>query len=182
MLGFINWVLTGQHSSYLLQAKLNLGFGSELYLLPVIGTLVYLTSFRILSKHGQKLPSYLKFSVLSFVILACYYSLSLFHPQYVVWILPFWLLLLTVFNSPIFRKVSLLAHLLFFLVLFYWEGKTTFGLLLPVSNIFWFAQMSGEVWMLISNIAKSLFSGTLFFVVYYVLSSIQHNSRKNEIT
>lgn len=168
--GLFNWLLNGQHTGYLLEAKLNLGWNFTLYLLPL--SLVFsllILSGKLRTKAALSLTNLDIFSISSTVILFLYYALAIAHPQYYVWVLPMWWYLLGRFRSASFGILNGLFTLSYFFTLPAWEGKTTVGTLFPIADFFWLIQLTGEPWTLIAGLAKSVLAGALLYGVYELL-------------
>jgi hypothetical protein len=163
-------VLNGQHTGYLLEAKIELGWNFTLYLLPlsIVFALLFLSQ-KLRSKTAQSLSNVDIFSISSTVILFLYYALAIAHPQYYVWVLPMWWYLLGRFQRASFTAITILFTISFFFALPAWEGKTTVGTLFPIADFFWLIQLTGEPWVLIAGLAKSVLAGTLLYGVYELL-------------
>lgn len=169
-LGFLTWILAGQHTGYLLEAQISLGWNFRLYLLPVGMTIALLALWKTLSLPQAKKFSHSDiFALTATVILFLYYALAITHPQYYVWVLPVWWYVLHRFHSPTLWMINLLFVIGFFLTLPAWEGKTTVGTLFPIADFFWLIDMTGELWLRIAGLGKSLLAGTFLWGIYELL-------------
>jgi len=178
IIGLINWVISGQHTSYLFESRLIISDNFYIPILPVAMVFLFGLGFYFINKYQPKLDNATRFSLGAFVILASYYSLALFHPQYVVWSLPFFFLLLNQFMSSRLKLLAVLSHVVFFLILPFWEGKTTLGLLFPVFESLWFVDLSQPLFLSVAKVGKLLFSITMMLTVSELFIQLKRSSNE----
>ncbi|MDD3888170.1 MAG: hypothetical protein PHN19_05425 [Patescibacteria group bacterium] len=179
--GFIHWALYGQHASYLWEAQLQVA-GITVYLFPMTAIILLGYLWYLLRRARVQIknpPSHdVVFALGSVVILFCYYALSVFHPQYLVWALPAWFVLAQYYKSPQLVRLGWAFSLLFSLILPFWEGKATIGLLVPVVSFTWFIELSSQFWISIATTGKHLFSATLFVSLLQLLKEVRLKGNK----
>ena len=129
------WVSGGSHSNYFFSSIIDLDFGFILYISVVLLAFVIgkLISFYFENIHSSNISNELLFSVVSFSILTTYYVFSIFHPQYLVWILPFAFYLVSKMKVD-FKIILYLISFLFIFIPLKWGNATTVMLLFPISN------------------------------------------------
>jgi len=170
----IEWLNRGTHSNYFFWANFNLGYSAYLYIFVIVLTFFLLRTIEIfyLKKTIAQRSNTLIFSFVSLGILFSYYSTSLFHPQYLCWFIPLYLLLIERFNKEKALLFSfILINLLFFPMLLFWGRHTTLGLFLPTSKAV--GGVPAETLFSpinkIANIAKSVLSAIFIFTMAEML-------------
>jgi len=174
----LNWVKQGNHPSYILGAKLDLGFSVFIYLFFVVLGLFLLKAFKrfCLEKETNFYSNTFIFSFVSLGILFSYYSTSIFHPQYLVWFIPFYLIIMEKLKE---EKILLmgfcLIHLLFFPLLLFWGQAATLGLFPLASKITQgipTEQLASSV-SKVANIAKSILSAVFIFSLLEMIRGLE---------
>lgn len=114
-----------------------------------------------------------------FVFLA-FFSVSHYHPQWFLWITPFFIILLALkqkFTSLVFMLFSLYVFLVFF-----FEASLTWGLFGPINHTLYSAPSLTDVLPkfidvnMVKSIARSLFAGASFYLAVRLL-----REKSNEI-
>jgi len=167
------WVSKGIHPNYFFQGGIDTG-SNILYLFFLIIGIVFVF---VLEKHIllKKISKVELFSLLSATFFLSYYATSSFHPQYLSWLMPFMLVLITRDKSNFLWK-SFWISLPFYLVyVSSWGNAVTFGLAKPVSMVFgliqpkwFFPVLEFSKW---ANIGKTLFSAFCLYWIYYLLKT-----------
>lgn len=176
ILPFLNSVVFRQSvlfsglSQRLFLAGIPLGFGENLIIFISAFIFLFLLAFHYFSSEKEKIvPFFL-------VIFLLIFSLSHFHPQWIIWILPF--LTITLIKKPSLLFPQIVFYLTFFGVVLLFNDRAQFlGLLslfnpdfLGVPNIFEVLRDKNIVDpFLIQSISHSLLSGVSFWIGWQVL-------------
>jgi len=171
----INFIKSGHHAQYFFNASFNTGENRLVYLFFLGLGLIFLWGLKNWTSLKEKSPIY-RFSLFSFLTLSVFYATSVFHPQYLTWILPFMAILIFNRNNRFLYQSFWFFIPAFFLYLLSWGNFTTFGLLFPVSTAFkqiepgWYLPVYGaQTW---GNIGRSFISTFGIYWTYY----LTHNS------
>ena len=179
-LGKAKQINLGLHADYVFQAFVDTGLGYYIYwFFLLIGLIMvwWLDKQENILKKTDKME---RFSLFSALIFLAYYATSIFHPQYLVWIMPFFLVLM-VKNSFGFWWKSFWWMIPFYLLYLVSLGNsTTFGIAFPISMVFkqvnpgWFLPvLSAAKW---ANIGRSIFSA---FNLYWFFKLIKQYGKES---
>ncbi len=167
------WIRTGAHPNYLFEASIDTG-RVEIYLFLLfvaIAFIWWLEKQNTLNKIG-KAQVYALFSALA---LFAYYGSSVFHPQYLSWVMPFFLIMLINDNFGFLWKSFWLAMPFYFIYILTWGNAVSFGLMTPISMVFkhldpkqFFPIIEFSKWV---SIAKTIFSAFCFYWIFYLFKS-----------
>jgi len=170
------WVVKGAHPNYVFQSGIDTG-SNTLYLFFLILGFVFLYYFE---KYPivSKLSKVSVFSIISAFILLAYYASSSFHPQYLTWIVPFFLISIIKDRSGYLFKTFWLSLVFYFIYVASWGNDVTFGLATPVSIVFdhiepkWFFPILPFTrW---ANIGKTMFSAFALYWIYFIGKTIKN--------
>ena len=178
---FGNYLQHSAHTQYLFQAKISLGHHAYLYLFFVILAVflwILVKTLREAEEQSAELSNLQRFSLASLVIIISYYASAIFHPQYASWFLPFFYIIFDQSrDKKILKKLFITINALFFVVIFFWGTSTTLGLLTPTSRFAAFPPMEDLMYFYdyrqLSNLGKSLLSGTFIFLLIEILNLVK---------
>jgi hypothetical protein len=167
----INFIRSGHHAGYFFNAGFNTGENRIVYLFFLGIGLIFIWTIHNWDKLKTKPPIY-KFSLFSSLILSIFYATSVFHPQYLTWILPFLAVLIFKYNYKFLYTSFWFLISAYFLYLLSWGKFTTFALLFPVSELFmqiepgWYSPIyTPQVW---GSIGRSIISAFGIYWAYYL--------------
>lgn len=163
-------VLFSGLSQRLFLAGISIGFGENLIIFIVALIFLFFLAFHRFSYQKEKIiPFFLAIFLLVF-------SLSHFHPQWIVWILPF--LTIVLIKKPSLLFPQLVFYLAFMGIVFLFNDcAQLFGLLVPVNPNFLGVPSFFEVLrdrkiidpFLIQSLSHSVLAGTAFWIGWQVL-------------
>ncbi len=160
-------LLNTQHFNFILSAKLDLIIHDRIFLFIVAYFLIIFSFIHIRKKSFDLLLNY------GAIIYLAYIALSYFHPQYVLWTVPF---LVIVFVR---RKLLAYYHWLQFgllmVVLIYWGDLVTKYVLAPLDHRF-FIHITGLIPIIerfyssvqFVNIFRSIFTAVSLWMIYLI--------------
>jgi len=160
-----SWVVSGPHQSFLYSFAFTLDQGFIIY--PF-----FASYFALLIWLWLKKPL-ISFGRISLIIVLLFLSLSVFLPNYPVWMFPFLALFLV--GSGSLKKLHLLQIIAFVMILPFWNNPLFLRLFAPISER---ALLDFPVRGLVSviypaqkviNLGKTIFSVSSLFMVYELL-------------
>jgi len=176
----INWVREGAHPNYIFQAGIDLSQERIIYLFFLILGIVFLWWWEKRREFKEISPAKI-FSLFSALILLAYFGTSIFHPQYLSWLLPFFIILMINDKNNFLFSSFWWAMPFYFMMTLAWGNHTTFGLLFPVSTAFkqiepgWYLPIFPTIkW---SNMGRSIFSAFCFYWIYFLMKNIFKNEK-----
>lgn len=117
-------LLNAQHFDYILSAKLDLIIHDRIYLFIVAYGLLL---FSFIHKKEKSFMLFLNYCAMTYLL---YVATSYFHPQYLLWAVPFLVILFVRKNSLYYYHIAQMALLMFILI--YWGDLVTKFLIAPV--------------------------------------------------
>jgi len=175
----VNFIQSGHHAGYFFNAGFNTGENRIVYLFFLGLGLIFIWAIHNWNKIKSKHPIY-KFSLFSSLILSIFYATSVFHPQYLTWILPFLAVLIFRYDYKFLYRSFWFLIPAYFIYLLSWGKFTTFGLLFPISEVFmqiepgWYSPIyTPQVW---GDIGRSLVSAFGIYWVYYLTKTETKNA------
>ena len=160
-------LLNTQHFNYILSARLDLIIHDRIFLFIVAYVLIVLSFIHAKKKSFDLLINY------GAIIYLAYIALSYFHPQYVLWTVPFLVL--------IFARKRALAYYhwvqfgLLMVILIYWGDLVTKFVLAPLDHQF-FIYITGIIPLIerfydsvaFVNIFRSIFTAVSLWMIYLI--------------
>ncbi len=172
------WIRSGAHPNYLFEASIDTG-RVEIYLfflLMGIAFIWWLEKQNALNKIGKAQI----FALFSALTLFAYYGTSVFHPQYLSWVMPFFLTVSINDNSDFLWKSFWLVMPFYFIYILTWGNAVSFGLMTPISIVFkhidpkqFFPIIEFLKWV---SIAKTIFSAFCFYWIFYLFKTYGKNN------
>jgi len=163
-------ITSGTHQNYIYRSFIDLG-GHKLYLFIFIFILIFLWSLER-RDYINKLNKQLMFSLLSALTFLGFFATTYFHPQYITWLMPFFLLPILNDKNNFLWKTLWIFIPFYLLYLLNWKNATTFGLAAPISIVFYHIDPNDFIpilditrWV---NIARTAISGFFIYWIYYI--------------
>lgn len=160
-------LLNTQHFDYILSSKLDLIIHDRIFIFVVVYVIIILSFLHIKKKSFDIFLNY------GAIVYLAYISLCYFHPQYVLWAIPF---LVIVFV----RKRSLLYYhwfqfALLMVIIIYWGDLVTKFVLAPIDHRY-FVYSTGIIPIIerfydsakFVNIFRSIFTGVSLWMIYLI--------------
>lgn len=169
-IAFRQSVLFSGLSQRLFQAGIPLGFGENLIIFIALLTFLFFLAFQYFSAQKDKIISFL------LVVLLLIFSFSHFHPQWIIWILPF--LTIALVKKPSLLFPQTVFYLAFLSVVFLFNDRAQLlGLLTPINpdfigvpNIFEVLRNKNIIDpFLIQSLSHSVLVGTAFWINWQIL-------------
>ena len=160
-------LLNAQHFDYILSSKLELVIHDRIFIFVAVYVIIILSFLHIKRKNFDILLNY------GAIIYLAYVSLCYFHPQYMLWTVPF---LIIIF---IRRKSLLYYHWIQFallmVILIYWGDLVTKFVFAPIDHKF-FVYLTGPIPIInrfydpvkFVNIFRSIFTGVSLWMIYLI--------------
>ena len=160
-------LLNSQHFDYILSSKLDLVIHDRIFIFIVAYTIIILSFLHIKKKSFDILLNY------GAIVYLAYVSLCYFHPQYVLWVVPF---LVIVFVR---RRQLLYYHwvqfALLMVILIYWGDLVTKFVFAPIDHKY-FVYLTGIIPIIerfydsakFVNIFRSIFTGVSLWMIYLI--------------
>jgi hypothetical protein len=160
-------LLNTQHFDYILSAKLDLVIHDRIFLF-IVGYMLLL--FLFIHKKKKSFTLFLNYCAMVYLL---YVSISYFHPQYLLWAVPFLVLLFVRRNSIYYYHLAQIAFLM--VILIYWGDLVTKFLIAPIDIRF--AMYATGLIPLINrvydpakfvNIFRSVFTAISLWMIYLI--------------
>ena len=164
---FIFSLLNTQHFDYILSSKLELIIHDRIFIFVVAYILIILSFIHIRKKSFDLLLNY------GAIIYLAYVSLCYFHPQYMLWVVPFLVIIFV-------RRKSLLYYhwiqfALLMVILIYWGDLVTKFVFAPIDHKF-FVYITSIIPFIerfynaakFVNIFRSIFTGVSLWMIYLI--------------
>lgn len=173
------WIKEGVHPGYFFQAAIDISQERLIYFFFLMIGIIFV--WWLQKKEGlMKIGKKELFSLFSALIFLSYYATSIFHPQYLTWLLPFFLVLIVKDNFGFLWRSFWWSTLFYFIYSLSWGNHTTFGTLFPVSLAFkqiepgWFLPIFPLIqW---ANIGRTIFSAFCLYWFFYLIRNYEKNS------
>lgn len=171
----LSWLTGGAHQALLYSFSLTLDQGFIIY--PFF--LAYFTFLTWLWIRGKKAAenSALDFSRGSLIVVFLFLALSVFLPNYPVWVFPF--LILFIVQSEKLRKLHYLQIVAFLMILPFWNNPLFLRLLTPISErAFLDFPVRGLVSLIypaqkVIDLGRTLFTAVSLFMAYLLLKDYE---------
>ncbi|MEA2016433.1 MAG: hypothetical protein U9O59_07010 [Actinomycetota bacterium] len=160
-------LLNTQHFDYILSSKLELIIHDRIFIFVVAYILIILSFIHIRKKSFDLLLNY------GAIIYLAYVSLCYFHPQYMLWVVPFLVIIFV-------RRKSLLYYhwiqfALLMVILIYWGDLVTKFVFAPIDHKF-FVYLTSIIPFIerfynaakFVNIFRSIFTGVSLWMIYLI--------------
>ena len=173
-------LLNTQHFNFILSSKLELINHDRIFYFVAVYILIILS---FLHQRRKNLDLFLNYCAIIFMM---YASICYFHPQYLLWIVPF-LILIFVRKKALYRYHWVQFALLMIILIYWGDGVTKF-LLTPIDPKF-FIYMTGPIPILnrfysavkFVNIARSIFTGITLWMIYLIYKENKNILSENSI-
>ncbi len=160
-------LLNTQHFNYILSAKLDLIIHDRIFLFIVAYVLIVLSFIHAKKRSFDLLVNYGAIIYLSYIAL-CY-----FHPQYVLWTVPFLVLIFA--RKRMLRYYHWIQFGLLMVILIYWGDLVTKFVFAPIDHRF-FIYITGLIPLIerfynsatFVNIFRSVFTGISLWMIYLI--------------
>ena len=160
-------LLNTQHFDYILSARLDLVIHDRIYLF-IVGYGLLLFAF-----IHQKIKSFASFLNYCGMVYLLYVSISYFHPQYLLWAVPFLVLLFVRKNPIYYYHWAQMAFLM--IILIYWGDLVTKFLMAPI-DIRFALYATGPIPLIgrvyepakFVNIFRSIFTAVSIWMIYLI--------------
>lgn len=174
-------LLNAEHFNYIISSKLDLIVHDRIFIFIAVYTILVLSFIKLKNKSFDLLMSY------SAIIYLLYMALSYFHPQYLVWSVPF--VLYVAGNQKNLFRLQWLQFVFLLIVLIYWGDATTKLLAVSLDHKF-FVYLPGPIPFInrfydpakFVNIFRSVFTGISLWMVYIIYLFNKKISGGNELT
>jgi hypothetical protein len=160
-------LLNAQHFDYILSSKLELVIHDRIFIFVAVYIIIILSFLHIKRKSFDILLNY------GAIIYLAYVSLCYFHPQYMLWTVPFLIIIFV-------RRKSLLYYhwiqfALLMVILIYWGDLVTKYVFAPIDYKF-FIYLTGPIPIInrfydpakFVNIFRSIFTGVSLWMIYLI--------------
>jgi len=160
-------LLNAQHFNYILSSSLELIIHDRIFIFVAAYVVIILSFFHIKKKNFDILLNY------GAIVYLAYVSLCYFHPQYVLWIVPF--LVMTFIRRKSLIYYHWLQFALLMVILIYWGDLVTKFVFAPVDHKF-FVYLTGVIPIIerfydsakFVNIFRSIFTGVSLWMIYLI--------------
>lgn len=160
-------LLNAQHFDYILSSKLELIIHDRIFIFVAVYVIIILSFLHIRNKSFDLLINY------GAIIYLAYVSLCYFHPQYMLWVVPFLVIIFV-------RRKSLLYYhwiqfALLMVILIYWGDLVTKFVFAPIDHKFFVYSTSIIPFIerfynaaKFVNIFRSIFTGISLWMIYLI--------------
>lgn len=160
-------LLNAQHFNYILSSKLELIIHDRIFIFVAVYTVIILSFFHIKKRNFDILLNY------GAIVYLAYVSLCYFHPQYVLWIIPF--LVMTFIRRKSLIYYHWFQFALLMVILIYWGDLVTKFVFAPIDHKF-FVYLTGIIPIIerfydsakFVNIFRSVFTGVSLWMIYLI--------------
>ena len=159
-------LLNAQHFDYILSSKLELVIHDRIFIFVAVYIIIILSFLHIKRKNFDILLNY------GAIIYLAYVSLCYFHPQYVLWTVPFLIIIFVRRKSLLYYHWIQFALLL--IILLYWGDLVTNYVFAPISKFFIYLPNLNSIVRLFYddakfvNIFRSIFTGVSLWIIYLI--------------
>ncbi|HAX17208.1 MAG TPA: hypothetical protein DCY00_01235 [Actinobacteria bacterium] len=174
-------LLNAEHFNYIISSKIELIVHDRIFIFLVVYTIIILSFIKLKNKSFELLMSYCGIIYLSYV------ALSYFHPQYLLWSVPFVLYVAGKQKNLYYFQWIQFAFLI--VVFIYWGDLITKFLFAPLDYKF-FIYLPGPIPLInrfydpekFVNIFRSIFTGVSLWMVYLMYLFNKKSSKENLLT
>jgi len=160
-------LLNAQHFDYILSSKLELVIHDRIFIFVAVYVIIILSFLHIKRKNFDILLNY------GAIIYLAYVSLCYFHPQYMLWTVPFLIIIFIRRKSLLYYHWIQFALLL--VILIYWGDLVTKFVFAPIDYKF-FIYLTGPIPIInrfydpakFVNIFRSIFTGVSLWMIYLI--------------
>lgn len=160
-------LLNTQHFDYILSSKLELISHDRIFIFVAVYIIIILSFLHIKRKNFDILLNY------GAIIYLAYVSLCYFHPQYMLWTVPFLIIIFVRRKSLLYYHWIQFALLL--VILIYWGDLVTKFVFAPIDHKF-FVYLTGPIPIInlfyspakFVNIFRSIFTGVSLWMIYLI--------------
>lgn len=160
-------LLNAQHFDYILSSKLELVIHDRIFIFVAVYIIIILSFLHIKRKSFDILLNY------GAIIYLAYVSLCYFHPQYMLWTVPFLIIIFVRRKSLLYYHWIQFALLL--VILIYWGDLVTKFVFAPIDYKF-FIYLTGPIPIInrfydpakFVNIFRSIFTGVSLWMIYLI--------------
>jgi len=160
-------LLNAQHFSYILSSKLELIIHDRIFIFVAAYIFIILSYFHTGNKNFDLLLNY------GAIVYLAYIGLCYFHPQYVLWAVPF-LVIIFVRNRQV-MYYHWIQFALLMIILIYWGPLVTQFVLAPIDHRY-FVYITGIIPIIerfydsaaFVNIFRSIFTGVSLWMIYLI--------------
>ncbi|MBN1299409.1 MAG: hypothetical protein JW997_06970 [Actinobacteria bacterium] len=160
-------LLNAQHFDYILSAKLDLIIHDRIYLFIVAYALLL---FSFMHRREKSFTVFLNYCAMTYIL---YVATSYFHPQYLLWSIPFLVIIFARKNSLYYYHLVQTVLLMFILI--YWGDLVTKFLIAPVDIRFALYSL-GPIPLIervydsakFVNIFRSVFTAVSLWMIYLI--------------
>ena len=160
-------LLNAQHFDYIISAKLDLIIHDTIFLF-IVGYVLLILSF--IHQRNKTYALFLNYCGMAYLL---YVAISYFHPQYLMWTVPFLILIFVRKNSVYYYHLIQFALLM--VILIYWGDLVTKFLIAPV-DIKFALYASGPIPIInrfynpvkFVNIFRSVFTAVSVWMIYLI--------------
>jgi len=169
-------LLNAEHFNYIISAKLDLIIHDKIFIFIAAYVII------ILSFMKQKVKTFELLITYSGVVYLLYVAISYFHPQYLLWSVPFILYISVKDKSLYYLHWAQFVFLLIILV--YWGDLVTTFLFTPIDHRF-FIFLTGPIPLInrfydsakFVNIFRSVFTGISLWMIYLIYLFNKNSNR-----
>ena len=160
-------LLNTQHFDFILSSKLELINHDRIFIFVAVYIIIILSFLHIKRKNFDILLNY------GAIIYLAYVSLCYFHPQYMLWTVPFLIIIFVRRKSLLYYHWIQFALLL--VILIYWGDGVTKFVFAPIDHKF-FVYLTGPIPIInrfyspakFVNIFRSIFTGVSLWMIYLI--------------
>jgi len=160
-------LLNAQHFDYILSSKLELVIHDRIFIFVAVYVIIILSFLHIKRKNFDILLNY------GAIIYLAYVSLCYFHPQYMLWTVPFLIIIFIRRKSLLYYHWIQFALLL--VILIYWGDLVTKFVFAPIDYKF-FIYLTSPIPIInrfydpakFVNIFRSIFTGVSLWMIYLI--------------
>lgn len=160
-------LLNTEHFNFILSSKLELIVHDRIFLFVAVYIIIILSFLHLRKKSFDVFLNYCA------IVYLMYVSLCYFHPQYLLWMVPFLILIFVRKNYLLYYHWVQFGLLLFILI--YWGDGVTKFLLTPIDSRY-FIFLTGPIPIVnrfydpakFVNIFRSIFTGVSLWMVYLI--------------
>jgi len=169
-------LLNAEHFNYIISAKLDLIIHDKIFIYIVAYIIIILSFMRQKVKTFELLITY------SGVVYLLYVAISYFHPQYLLWSVPF--VLYVAVKDKWLHYLHWAQFILLLVILVYWGDLVTTFLFTPIDHRF-FIFLTGPIPFInrfydaakFVNIFRSVFTGISLWMIYLIYLFNKNSSR-----
>ncbi|GAI10538.1 unnamed protein product, partial [marine sediment metagenome] len=160
-------LINTQHFNYILSSKLELVIHDRIFIFIAVYIIIILSYLHIRKKTFDIFLNYCA------IIYLMYVSICYFHPQYLLWVVPF--LILIFVRKKVLYRYHWVQFALLMVILIYWGDLVTKFVLAPIDPKY-FIYLTGPIPIInrfyspskFVNIFRSVFTGVSLWMIYLI--------------